>query len=220
MPTLYSTMKRLCSNWWLIGGLLLLISCKKDDYHYPDVVTDLVDTETNAAQQLERIRTDAGEELQLVEPMLFEKSTPDSTYRIRCRYQLLEGQKVKLYAAAAILAPEPQDSAYFKGEFRHDPVKVTSVWKSGHYLNLHLGIMTKLDKKHGLNFLKQKHQKTVDGKQVWHVQLYHDQGGDPEAFTRETFMSCPLQSLKLAVGDSIYLHIHTYDGLKTFGFVQ
>ena len=38
--------------------LLALSACNKEDYHYPDVITDLVELETDSSSNIHLIRTE------------------------------------------------------------------------------------------------------------------------------------------------------------------
>lgn len=213
-------MKKRVSNLLPVLILALLGSCKNDDYHYPDLLTEMVEIDTDNSRNIKMLRSDDGREYSLSKSTQLEDGTPDSTYRARCRFTIDNEETATLYGLSILLSPHPELSSFFKDSVLVDPVKVTSVWKSGHYINLHLGLMTKQENKQRLHFVKTEPSLSANGKQRINLTLFHDQNNDPEAFTREVFMSCPLQSLGLEDGDSIYMHIETYDGPKTYGFVK
>lgn len=58
------------------------------------------------------------------------------------------------------------------------------------------------------------------GKATQRIQLFHSQEEDPEAYTREIFLSCPLNKLDLQSGDSIIFSINTYEGIKVYTFMH
>lgn len=213
-------MRKHASNILLICSILLLWACKDEDYHYPDLLTDMVEIDTDNSRNIKLLRSDDGKEYSLSKKALLEDGTPDSTYRVRCRFCIDDERTVTLYGLSILQSPHPELPAHFNDSILVDPVKITSVWKSGNYINLHLGVMTKQEKTQKLHFVKTELQPAANGKQRIDLTLFHNQNNDPEAFTKEVFMSCPLQSLDLEDGDSIYMHITTYEGLKTYGFVK
>lgn len=193
-----------------------MTACQKDTYHYLDVLTELVEGHTDSQGQLVSVRLDDGKVYPLTKAIPFKDSTPDSTYRLRCTY-LPESESATVYTASTVFSPHPVTSDYFKEGVKNDPVKVTSVWLSRTYLNMHLGIMTHHDETHKYHFIKEI-ASSAEGRKRVTIQLYHDQGTDLEAYTQEMFASCPLSTLPLQPGDSLYLHIHTYDGWQYYGF--
>ena len=58
------------------------------------------------------------------------------------------------------------------------------------------------------------------GKSTQLIQLFHSQEKDPEAYTQEIFLSCPLRKLDLHSGDSIIFSINTYEGVKVYKFLH
>lgn len=203
----------------IIGtGLLLLAvaACSDgDDYHYPSVITDLVEAESDGESLISLIRTDRGEEL--VPTVRLKASTADSVYRMRCIYEPVEGEQksARLYSLTQVVSPDPVGPEHFKDGIVTDPVKVTSVWCSGGYVNLHLGLLTQ-GGKHGVHFVHTGNAVQEDGGTTFILRLYHAQGDDPEAYTREVFLSCPLRHLAPVTGDSIRFLIRTYDGEQVY----
>ena len=106
-----------------------------------------------------------------------------------------------------------------KEGIKTDPVKITSIWKSGGYINLHLGVLTK-GRAHKYHFLNLGKSRNSMGKATQRIQLFHSQEEDPEAYTREIFLSCPLNKLDLQSGDSIIFSINTYEGIKVYTFMH
>lgn len=188
--------------------------CDSDDiYHYPDVQTDLVEIETDAKSNIKLLRTDNGETFTLIHAVELQKSTPDSLYRMRCTFQLKEDKKCTLYATNQVLSPFPVTPEEFNKKVKQDPVKIISSWMSGGYINLHLGILSQ-EGKHAFRFIYQGATKNVDGTNTHSFLLYHDKGTDPEAYTRDVFLSCPLKKLDITAKDAVNLSINTYEGIK------
>lgn len=210
-------MIRLASKILSLIIVLSWTACKDDVYHYPSVLTEFVELDTDNDGNLKLIRTDDQKEYFSVKEVKLAGTTPDSTYRVQCKYQPEEEEYVLIYDLKLLVSPHPKDPSFFNNEIKADPVKLTSIWKSGDYINLHLGAMTKDEAKHKFHFVKQERSNSNGNRRV-DLLLYHDQNGDPEAYTQDILLSCPLSSLALNPGDSIYFHIRTYDGIKRFGY--
>ena len=61
----------------------------------------------------------------------------------------------------------------------------------------------------------------VTGKLKVHLMLYHDDGGDVEAYAKRAYVSVPLRQYTSDIGESaiIYFSFHTYDGeVQTYQF--
>ena len=163
--------------------LLALSACNKEDYHYPDVITDLVELETDSSSNIHLIRTDDGVLYSPDKTIAFKDSTPDSLYRVRCTYLPINegGGKATLYNVHSVISPFPKGPDFFKEGIKTDPVKITSIWKSGGYINLHLGVLTK-GRAHKYHFLNLGKSRNSMGKATQRIQLFHSQEEDPEAY--------------------------------------
>lgn len=205
---------KLVHSFIFLSFLCLSAGCEREEaYHYPDVLTDLVEIETDAKSNIKLLRTDDGAEYALSRAIELQKSTPDSLYRMRCTFQIREDGKCTLYATNQVLAPFPVTPEEFKKEIRQDPVKITSSWRSGGYVNLHLGLLAKEDK-HAFRFIYKGIRKNTAGTDTHLFLFHHDKGTDTEAYTREVFLSCPLKKLNISENDSVCMSINTYDGIK------
>jgi hypothetical protein len=99
-----------------------------------------------------------------------------------------------------------------------DPVGFESMWvsKNGSYLNLSL--LLKSGKAEGdtslhtLGVVSNGTTTDADGHRTLHLTLYHDQGGVPEYYTVQQYVSIPTQLLKDA--DTVELTLNTYNGKK------
>lgn len=205
-----------------ILGLLALTACSKDeDYHYPNAITDFVELDTDRIGKIMFIRTDDGQLLRPAQSIKLQDATTDSTYRVRCTYYPeKEGDNhVQLYNVNGVVSPHPVTADQFEEGLITDPLKVVSIWKSGEYINCHLGVLTK-GAKHTFHFIKEPMKETASGNQILKVTLYHAQGNDPEAFTRDAYLSCPLSKTGLQPGDSILFSVQTYDKMETFRFIK
>lgn len=200
---------------------ILLIGCSKDKFHYPDALTNLVEADTDNQGNLKLIRTDEGEAFKPSTSVHLKDATPDSTYRVLCMYQSLEHSQADIYKMNGILCssnPIAIEDLKEDDLLSNDPVKLTSIWCSSKYVNLRLGVMTKDEEKQISRFILTGKHTTAGGQQAFHLQLSHDQNNDPEAYTKDCYLSCPLKTLEPQKGDSIYFTLHTYEGVSTTGF--
>lgn len=205
----------------IIMALLALTACSKEEYQYPSITTDLVDLQTDNNSNVKQILTDDGKVFVPNKIVKYASSTPDSTYRVRCAYKVLEetGNKISLYRINQIVSAYPVFSSYFENGIKTDPVKIISIWQSERYINLHIGLMTK-GELHEVHFIKDEPVINASGTKTQHITFYHSQGNDPEGYTREAFLSCPLYNLGLQSNDSVIFSINTYDGNKSYNFIM
>ena len=171
--------------------ILLLGACKEDEYVYPNVITTFIDAATDENGTLQKLITDKGESLEILNREGLDGLTPDSIYR-----------SVSIY--------EPKT----------DPWDIQSVWKSGNHINLILLPMAK-EKSHIFHFIDEGISDNGDGSRTLHLTLYHNQNGDYEAFTRKSYLSIPLWAYEgqLTQGDKVVLRINTYEkGFVSYEF--
>lgn len=208
----------------LLGLLFILwviYSCDKEPYHYPSVVTNFAELETDNDCRIQCIRTDDGGIYIPGKETWFKDSTPDSIYRIHCTYLLDNDQdnRISIYSINSVIAPTPVSPEYFKNGIKTDPVHITSVWQSGKYINFHLQVLSQGGSQ-SFHFVVQDMKENTSGKKNCNLTLYHSQEEDPEAYTRDAFLSCPLHNLGLTRGDSILVTIHTYQEDEVFRFCK
>ena len=105
----------------------------------------------------------------------------------------------------------------FKGGVVTDPVYVESCWRArnGRYLNLRLRVMTGDDEvaqstRHVFGCVNDTLVTQADSTTTLHLSLYHSQGGQPEYYSREVYLSIPLYDVS---ADSVRLTVQTYNGL-------
>lgn len=198
---------------------LLALACSEDSYHYPDAITDFVELETGSGKRIIFIRTDEGKIYKPTTSIGLKDATTDSTYRVRCTYAPEENNRAQIFNVNGVVSPHPTTADSFEEGLIADPVKVVSIWKSGEYINFHLGVMSK-GGVHTFHFIKDPKLTLSGGVQVLKLNLYHAQGDDPEAYTRDVFLSCPLSKCGLQTGDSILVSVQTYEKKETFRFVK
>ena len=192
--------------------ILLLGACKEDEYVYPNVITTFIDAATDESGTLQKLITDKGESLQILnrEGLDGLKESAD------------EGQATALlYSCQLIIAVKPVTVDKLpEATAKTDPLDIQSVWKSGNYINLILLPMAK-EKSHIFHFIDEGISDNGDGSRTLHLTLYHNQNGDYEAFTRKSYLSIPLWAYEgqLTQGDKVVLRINTYEkGFVSYEF--
>ena len=198
--------------------ILLLGACKEDEYVYPNVITTFINAATDESGTLQKLITDKGESLQILNREGLDGLTPDSIYRSVSIYEPKEsadeGQATALlYSCQLIIAVKPVTVDKLpEATAKTDPLDIQSVWKSGNYINLILLPMAK-EKSHIFHFIDEGISNNGDGSRTLHLTLYHNQNGDYEAFTRKSYLSIPLWAYEgqLTQGDKVVLRINTYE---------
>ena len=207
---------RLFLSILIISYTFILASCDKEDYVYPNVITEFIDACTDESGTLSFFQTDKGEILQIQPREGINGLQKDSTYRTISTYKIISNstkeKRIMLYTCQLIPSMIPMKSESFLFGIVTDPVDIQSIWKSGDYLNMVLLIKCK-EKKHTLHFVDEGITIQPDKSQVLNLRLYHDRNNDIEAFTRKYYLSVPLWYYKniLNKGDKINFHIETYE---------
>ena len=193
----------------LLFAVCLLSCCKGSDDtsdFYPSILTEFATILTDASGTLTELTTDAGRTYTISNPQSgFEKEV---MYRVVCGY-VPDGQTATLYQlTGAYLLHDSTALA-----FDPDPIKVTSVWQSGQYINMHLSPLTQGGTQYwGFRVDEVKGRTT-------HVTLHHRQNNDPLSYTQTVYASLHVDSLKtVPLGDSIALHIKTFQGDRVWAF--
>ena len=191
----------------LCGGLLLLSACKdsSDDF-YPNVVTEFAMLQTDDSGTMVELTTDDERTYILSNPQSgYEKN---SRYRAVCGY-IPDGQNATLYnATGAYMLRDSTELAYDP-----DPIKVTSVWQSGRYINMQLAPLTQ----GGTQYWGYRVDE-VSGNTT-HISLHHRQNGDPLSYTATVYASLTTEDFEtISTGDNIVLHIKTFKGEQVWTF--
>lgn len=206
-------------NWLCVACVAFcMVACGDDDdegSHIPSYITDFMLVSTDAKGYITTVTLDDGS----IYPVTTQKRMtdyPDTTLRCRANYTLDEGQ-LRLYGVGKVFAQKPVPASAFRlilngvsydGEeyIPRDPVKVVSMWKSGGYINLHLGLMTTGNGVHQYAFCEDSpgHYSLV------HLRPY----ADAESYTEQIFMSMPIPEGMEELTFSVY----TYDGIYTRTF--
>lgn len=202
---------------------LLLSACSDDEYVYPNVLTEIVDLQTDDTGTVRYLITDEGTEWRIQSRMGLDGLVPDTLYRTVTMYAPLTGLGTKeaiLYNTQLVTSPIPLPATKFKDR-KTDPVAIQSLWRGGDYLNMILQVKVK-DQKHGYHFIEDKLE-DKDGKRTLYLTLYHDRNNDIEGFNRKIYLSVPLWAYadRLRPGDRIVFNVSTYkEGMtsRTFSY--
>ena len=121
---------------------------------------------------------------------------------------------VKLYAVLSAISPVPQSADKFKDGIKRDPADILSIWMGIDYLNIMLEIKSQ-NGKHSFHFIED--EVTTDkeaGTRTVRLSLYHDDGGDVQAYTKRAYASVPLRQYAEDGIDkvTIYFSLNTYSG--------
>ncbi|MBQ8711007.1 MAG: NigD-like N-terminal domain-containing protein [Bacteroidaceae bacterium] len=210
-------MKRLLTDILCAMFVLFVAACSHDDdNNFPPIVTDLLVASTDANGQVVSVRLDDGTTYHVAAQQV-NLGKRDTTLRCMATYTHEGNQGLKLQSIQPIFSDRsyPVSSFYMvvNGVVYHDasllprsPMKVISMWKSGGYLNLHLGLMTTGEGAHQYGFCEDS---------VGHYSLLHQRPmGDQASYTEHVYMSMPLpEGLK-----EVTFSVNTYDGIYTQTF--
>lgn len=211
------------TNFFFLLCILFMGACK-EDYVYPDVLTEFTELKTNKKGEPASLLTDRNESFIIQKFPEEYKLTADTTYRAVTMFQLLEenSNKVRMYNAQSVFCPAPVTADKIGKGIKMDPVEIRSIWKVDRYLNFILNVQVK-DKPHTYHFIDQGIRTNFDGSRTLHLTFYHDRKDDYEAFTHKAYFSIPLWRYegKLQKGDKIQLRLNTYkegEVIREFNF--
>ncbi|MCQ2096018.1 MAG: hypothetical protein MJY59_04670 [Bacteroidaceae bacterium] len=185
--------------------MLLTVACEKDvDGKSASVIYDLVTVYSDSQKTVTRITTDDGRCWNLLRPVTADVS--DSTFRCLCGYADADGL-MRLYYLEQIYSTNPFKPDKYPSR-PTDPLDIVSLWNSGGYINMHLGIKTTNFAPHGFSFCEDS---IVNGK-VFFTLIHRQPQTDNESYTKDVYLSLPLKNY--ADCDSAAIRINTYDGIR------
>ena len=208
-------------------------SCTQESYEsgtgkYSLMLAEFVDAHTNGDGKLFSVMTDEGDSLLLTVPA--ERTwaaKADTTFRSLLYYNKVNG-KAELIAISSVPTPPVREPGDMKEGMKTDPVKFVSSWTSTNrrYLNLELELMTGSTDddvaRHKIGCVCDSVTTAADGSHhVW-LSLFHDQGGVPEYYSAEVYISIKTSRLPVGIkeGDRVSIVIPTYSGkiIRDFSF--
>lgn len=208
-------MKTLLSKFicllYIVSVAMCLTSCIDDDNNpNPSLITNFVVAETDASGILSRLRLDNGE-LHSIASQSINFGKPDTLFRCVASYAM-ENSGMKVYNITSVYSNPPIpletfiERGYTEESLPRDPVKVVSVFKSGGYINMQLGVMTTGNSAHAYAFCE-------EGDGLYSL-LHQRPVNDPESYTMTVFLSMPIPEGV----ETVTFSIPTYEGTYTRTF--
>lgn len=196
--------------------ITLLTACTIDAYEKGQgdlslMTAELVDAYVGSDMTVLQAETDRGQRLTLSPPPTAAWITvPDTTVRALLYYKPLGDGRAQPVSLSWVGVLQPHDS--IQGGMRRDPLHAESVWlsKGGNYLNLRLRLLSGYTDdeaaRHILALVTDARRSTPTHA---FLQLYHDQGGQPEYYSVVSYFTVPLRTV---AADTVTITVNTYDG--------
>lgn len=216
----------------LVGLLFFSTSCSNTSYEEGDsklsyLRTDLADATTDSQGRLSAATTDDGVSLTFTRPMQTSWSNAaDSLCRVLLNYNMYangsDSNVVEPLAAKIVYTLQPAKPSV-QTQAATDPVSLVSAWKSknGNYVNLRLGLKTGKasgdDQRQSIG-LALDSTVTSDGSTTYCLRFLHSQGGVPEYYTTDAYVSIPIK--QMTTGSKVRLSLNTYNGWVTREFTR
>ena len=216
----------------LVGLLFFSTSCSNTSYEEGDsklsyLRTDFADATTDSQGRLSAATTDDGVSLTFTRPMQTSWSNvADSLCRVLLNYNMYangaDSNVVEPLAAKIVYTLQPAKPSV-QTQAATDPVNLVSAWKSknGNYVNLRLGLKTGKasgdDKRQSIG-LALDSTVTSDGSTTYCLRFLHSQGGVPEYYTTDAYVSIPIK--QMTTGSKVRLSLNTYNGWVTREFTR
>lgn len=216
----------------LVGLLFFSTSCSNTSYEEGDsklsyLRTDFADATTDSQGRLSAATTDDGVSLTFTRPMQTSWSNAaDSLCRVLLNYNMYangaDSNVVEPLAAKIVYTLQPAKPSV-QTQAATDPVSLVSAWKSknGNYVNLRLGLKTGKasgdDQRQSIG-LTLDSTVTSDGSTTYCLRFLHNQGGVPEYYTTDAYVSIPIK--QMTTGSKVRLSLNTYNGWVTREFTR
>ena len=216
----------------LVGLLFFSTSCSNTSYEEGDsklsyLRTDFADATTDSQGRLSAATTDDGVSLTFTRPMQTSWSNAaDSLCRVLLNYNMYangaDSNVVEPLAAKIVYTLQPAKPSV-QTQAATDPVSLVSAWKSknGNYVNWRLGLKTGKasgdDQRQSIG-LALDSTVTSDGSTTYCLRFLHSQGGVPEYYTTDAYVSIPIK--QMTTGSKVRLSLNTYNGWVTREFTR
>ena len=216
----------------LVGLLFFSTSCSNTSYEEGDsrlsyLRTDFADATADSQGRLSAATTDDGVSLTFTRPMQTSWSNAaDSLCRVLLNYNMYangsDSNVVEPLAAKIVYTLQPAKPSV-QTQAATDPVSLVSAWKSknGNYVNLRLGLKTGKasgdDQRQSIG-LALDSTVTSDGSTTYCLRFLHSQGGVPEYYTTDAYVSIPIK--QMTTGSKVRLSLNTYNGWVTREFTR
>ena len=210
-------MRLLFNSLLLLGCVLGFVACEDDEKtgNFPALYTDMLCVATSEDGTLTTALLDNGEAYD-VSAQGLASDARDTILRCRASYTLNDG-RLELHGLAHVFSDEPRPveslceaiggvAVCDPNLLPRDPVKLISMWKSGGYINLHIGVLTTGSGIHSYAFCR-------DGDDAFSL-LHLRPQSDAESYTEHLYMSMPIPKGVEHPSFTLY----TYDGIYTRTF--
>ena len=205
-----------------LAFLFVFAACSDDeDAALAPYVTTLAELQTDAKGQPYLFIPDGG--TARIVTSTHKALTPDSLYRVQAMALYDDGgDKAVLRQIARVLSPFPREIPEERRKYA--PADVLALWSSKRYVNMRVALHTAA-KPHAFAFVEEGWDYLENDVRRLRLHLYHDRGENPEYYTREAYLSCPIYHYgnparpaekTLREGcDSIVFTITSYQGDRT-----
>ncbi len=206
------------------AAIVLTASCENSTYdsgYDGGIIGDFIEAHTNRDSIFDYAFTDQGDTLIMNAGYRVRfMNRPDTLYRARMFYS-----KDAYTGRASIVGIGQVSTIYPKAlaeneKMKTDPVNYATGWvsKTRKYVNIGFYLMTsrvESDKqRHTIGIVPESTETLTDGTTVAHLTLYHDQGGVPDYYSEEYYISIPSSAID---ADSVRIKVNTNEGLKVMG---
>ena len=190
----------------LAATVLSFIACNEDREPIDTMYSGFMTGYTNSDGYLYLLKDDFGRQFQVVSGDEG-KHKPDTLYRLVTSLAVNDNGKANLLQAVQALSyVAPQDTIIHDSLKVRDPLMVNTYYIGGGYLNLTLAIKVKTEgTRHSLLYT----YSNAAGKPLFRI--YHNDYGDEPVYTKNAFVSIPLNKYSLSKNDTVLIIYMSYD---------
>lgn len=191
-------------------SFLSLTACSSDqeaEDAFPSLITEMALLEVGETTSNITLYTDSGKKYRVAGEL--EGLKPRTWGRGLFGYVLQDASTVEVRTLLNVpVLPNSSELSPLK----RDPVDVVSAWMGGGFVNIHLKKKTK-GGDHTWGFILDGSYANTAGGTTYEVSLYHDQSGDPTAYSMDVYFSIDEDALSKhrITGDSVRLSIATFE---------
>lgn len=180
------------TKWLALIATIVLVSCTKDSYHYPNVKEEFFTAYANADSILTTIITDDGRKRQVIDSDNAGRIAPDSLVRLLGYYEELSDNTAKVHSFLLATAPLPVPYTEYADSVATAPLSLQSAWMGHQYINMLFNIQS-AGRPHRIAFLLNQHQAPdSDGLASASFSIHHDDSGDARIYESRAYTSLPL----------------------------
>lgn len=194
-------MKRIAHIVLSLLSAIVIVSCNKELEETDSIITSFLTLWTGSDGTVNILQDDFGNRF-MVNDKDSHQAPADTMIRVISLYTINADSTIAtLIETIDILSNRATDISECENrEIKQDPVNVQSVWLSGGYMNAVLGISV-----HSTPHILFVLSDTTTSHQVKFT-LFHDKNSDKEGYTRNAYISIPLDGYNLQKGDSIFFN--------------